>query len=293
MGDDRMIASFFRFMKGKDAAPYSLFPIDKSGALEDFIHNEYWRRAWITQEIILARDVYFVAAGEAVNSSVLDSGARGIIERCIQGRQWRPDDRNILPVKSRTLLESLWHFRGKECANPQDAVYSLLSICHDGHSLTVDYSVSMVQLALNVLKIYQQDLCLCRAKIVLQALTIDFAITDRDSSFISDADRPFAEIHLPKLPVDTRYCDRCNGNIRLAHLRQSYPISQMYVYCLGCQHSIWPALGKAQNNSFGVISRSHHISRFGHIVFAQVSHSASQNGRDEMNGTFFKFCLRK
>jgi hypothetical protein len=57
MGKNRQIAAFFRYMGEEIPSLHPLYPIDKSYHLASFLDSPYWSRAWITQEILLAREV--------------------------------------------------------------------------------------------------------------------------------------------------------------------------------------------------------------------------------------------
>ncbi|KAF2829950.1 hypothetical protein CC86DRAFT_379444 [Ophiobolus disseminans] len=80
-------------------------------------------------------------------------------------------ERHINPEghHSYTLLENLWLFGAKCCANVADKVYSLVSLSPGGLDITVDYREPVVSVVRSVLG-SQPNLCLCQAKIVLATM---------------------------------------------------------------------------------------------------------------------------
>ena len=85
-----------------------------------FDNLEYWNRAWITQEIALARQLTLVASGTELNSELL------------------PNSKNLTELaglRGRSLVYLLDKFKGKECVIPRDRVFSLLAVCGEGSDL--------------------------------------------------------------------------------------------------------------------------------------------------------------
>lgn len=68
------------------------------------------------------------------------------------------------------VINLLHHFRGRECFEPRDRIYSLLALCDDGNDLTVAYDVSNEQVLRQTLLAWKDCLCLCSAIVVAQAL---------------------------------------------------------------------------------------------------------------------------
>ncbi|KAF2130108.1 HET-domain-containing protein, partial [Dothidotthia symphoricarpi CBS 119687] len=136
------------------------------GELRMFCDNEYWQRAWITQEVFLAREIFFLAGMNVLDLKSLLGGAKVYIS----GLTRRTGYQHFQPfydIQERSgtfsLLENLWRFRQKECSDWRDAVYSLLSISEDAAYLDVKYDISRVALALEVMQNPQEDFCLCHA----------------------------------------------------------------------------------------------------------------------------------
>ncbi|KAF2129928.1 HET-domain-containing protein, partial [Dothidotthia symphoricarpi CBS 119687] len=163
MGDEPVLASLFRGIR-TEWHHGRLIPPDKfRKGIPDLSKNEYWTRAWITQEITLAKHVYLLAGEEAVgltdfDSAVVHNSTHDAViasyTRFGLDLPWRPS----LDMKSRdvehTLLEYLWISRSKQCSDPRDKIYSLLSMARDAVDIQVDYAIQTIQLALNILNRY-------------------------------------------------------------------------------------------------------------------------------------------
>jgi hypothetical protein len=102
--------------------------------LEEYIvHNEYWSRAWITQEIILARHIVVWLDTDLIGLKELidfveyldiDLGPFYYESAFSQfARNWRKDF-----TRPKTLFPLLAHFRDRQCHDPRDRIFSLLSL---------------------------------------------------------------------------------------------------------------------------------------------------------------------
>jgi hypothetical protein len=168
LGDDKLIAQFLREstnpLRLDASAPMRI----RSGTLA-FFESDYWARAWITQEVGLARLIIFMAGEEEID-------------------RWQPpeekeDDtishQTVEPVyfessshrwRGRSLLYLLQIFCRKKCRNPSDIVYSLLGLCGEGSDLQVDYEISGQELANRVLQACSSSFCLCAVALLEEVL---------------------------------------------------------------------------------------------------------------------------
>ena len=98
------------------------------------LENEYWSRAWITQEVELVRQVTVWLDVQCIDFKELIEGLeyfyltapanlRIPFSRIV--RRWREES----PLDR--LVVFLTDFRGKRCYNPLDRIYSVLSLCAD------------------------------------------------------------------------------------------------------------------------------------------------------------------
>ncbi|RYO18752.1 hypothetical protein AA0111_g10614 [Alternaria arborescens] len=138
------------------------------------LHNDYWNRAWVIQEIILANSVII-----SLDATTLP--LRHFCERIhqIPVYIWQTpfeqfdtlgshDGHAVLRGKSLLLL--LHWFRDKQCSIPHDRVFALLGICHESDKLEVDYEMRLSDLAFHILR-HPNELCICVAALVARSLT--------------------------------------------------------------------------------------------------------------------------
>jgi hypothetical protein len=114
----------------------------------------------------------FLAGRESVDLNALIPPVQEYTERF--DRSSSPALFEILDRKEHcTLLENLWRFQDKQCFDPRDRVYSLLSISQVDAGIVVDYSQSIAKLAMTVLQSLKDEFRLCTAKMVLQTLGVE------------------------------------------------------------------------------------------------------------------------
>ncbi|KAF1830283.1 hypothetical protein BDW02DRAFT_507917, partial [Decorospora gaudefroyi] len=119
----------------------------------NIFHNEYWSRAWVTQEILLARDVVIVCGTHHIKMLRLVERARYFV------LNWFDTAFQLLAIPendhSQTaglpLITLLSYFRLKKCKIAHDRVYSLLSLCNGPDVVSVDYNVRCCDLAYQIL----------------------------------------------------------------------------------------------------------------------------------------------
>lgn len=214
-------------------ARYEAVAQNKDMLVKHVFDNEYWRRAWVTQEIALAQSItiwldrvsfgfkemmdgweYFSALPTRDERSRLRNGVGSHPQTDLQtaffrsARRWHeqsPHDRLVV------LLEQ---FRDKQCKVPRDRIFSLLSLCSDeGQSLTVDYEIPEMELAAQVLRQCEGSLCLCSTIVVLQAL----GLGDRETP------DPMANSpHEPYLEFDV-VADLLTPNATSQHIYSHFP----------------------------------------------------------------------
>ncbi|KAL6711131.1 hypothetical protein ACN47E_005662 [Coniothyrium glycines] len=163
----------------------------------DILRNPYWRRAWIIQEIVLAREVNVVLRTTILSFSDFLI-AIGFPLTCIasDGRRMRvgPDMntkclsiiaiRRIVQLQPRLVvglqgeaskksdLSTLFlRFSDLECSVPRDRIFSLLSICHEGSSIKVDYEKDAFDLTYDILRLCNPHNCLCSVVALKHALS--------------------------------------------------------------------------------------------------------------------------
>lgn len=222
--------------------------------LRDFHSHEYWQRAWITQEVILARDIHFVAQGYALGIGLSETSVEAFdlrdreesialprLDAFFQGLDYGP---GLLDI-----VQNFELYRHKKCADVRDMVYSLLDISRDGSKLVVDYARSYVDLARDLLTLDDEGTCLCRVEIVLRGLRI-YQESSEDASLLIEMKNPAMLRHMSP-------CKNCGERNALESI--SLPRSaqtRLRFICLHCNHYRLPELE-------GLHRRAH----LGHLVF--------------------------
>ena len=160
--------------------------------LLNFIQLEYWRRAWVTQELVLAADVKLLADQSELPIDGLIiwvDGIQSTIEIALgkwresvsEPGRWdelRESLANITPfspsqsalLKGKGLFSLLARLDKKSCCIPRDRIFSLLALCNEGDCLDVDYTSSNEQLLVNVLVTCKDSLCWCSVFVASHAL---------------------------------------------------------------------------------------------------------------------------
>ncbi len=154
-----------------------------------FIDSTYWQRAWITQEIALARRVTLCAGNEELGIDVLQSRRDGFSSE-LQKRLPTSTQR----MRGRSLIYLMGQYRNQQCHERRDRVYSLLALCGEGSDLEIDYSVSEYTLAARILRCCKQSFCLCSIKLIGSILGLQSG-TSRSPEWAGS--ETFASICLP------------------------------------------------------------------------------------------------
>ena len=156
----------------------------------DVFENEYWTRAWITQELLLARqlrvilretvldfDDFLVAIGyprDELGGVNIKGGGTDETRKLTRTMQpmirfkTMQDGLNDVPLV--VLLESLCEM---QCSTPRDRIFSLLSLCAEGNTIRVDYSRSDHDLAYAILRQCQHSLCICSIRLLGHVLSFE------------------------------------------------------------------------------------------------------------------------
>ncbi|CAN9417672.1 unnamed protein product [Alternaria alternata] len=157
LGDFEGIARFFRESKPPlrlhVSAPEHLNPFPLH-----FFQSEYWTRAWITQELSLARKITFMAGKEEIDRWQPPEEAEDKPVVPWVFRPYKVKDYYFLGNRShqgrdRSLIYLLYIYSRKECWDPRDRIFSLLALCGEGSNLDVDYDISHDALAKRVLRV--------------------------------------------------------------------------------------------------------------------------------------------
>jgi hypothetical protein len=170
---------------------------------DSFRHHEYWNRAWITQEVVLAQHVTLCIQEKEIDLARLDRPHEPF-PRAIE--TLRPSAKQKL--KGRSLIYLIDQFEDKDSHDPRDKVYSLLALSGDGSELQVDYNSSIETLAKSTLRCCKRSFCFCSLRVVASALGLGDYYHQYDVNASEEAvpelfayvDLPFFKGGLPAWP---------------------------------------------------------------------------------------------
>lgn len=140
---------------------------------EDFFDNEYWKRAWITQEIYVAKTAVVVLESEEFSISTLMHILFGCAKYAIHENNivkkfalFLGFDNSGIPLiqpgrMSNSFLALLRQFSDKHCTIPRDRLYSLLSLYYHGRKVAIDYAQPDDELLCQVVKYLYEPVGLC------------------------------------------------------------------------------------------------------------------------------------
>ncbi len=151
-------------------------------AVTSLLSRRYWRRAWISQEFVLASNMLIHCGNGSVPWSFLDRS-------CYTLRSDLPKDvnhavhlieqrrlRHSTPIQLTESLESLlFKHADKECEEGRDRIFALLSFangCENGEGIQADYSMCAVQLLFHILHFCQSPNVARLALLLCQSLEI-------------------------------------------------------------------------------------------------------------------------
>ncbi|OAL44803.1 hypothetical protein IQ07DRAFT_592082 [Pyrenochaeta sp. DS3sAY3a] len=193
------------------------------------IENQYWGRAWVTQEVVLARKVVVWLGYNMIDFKSMINGLK-YFYLVDHGKAQTPNhfsqfvENWTTSLRSDKLIALVARFHNKACHTQHDRIYSLLSLCSEfDRPIKVDYDISRTQLAVQVLKQCPKSLCLCSAIVV--AHTLGLHNLEPDSEELKHEDIPCLEIDVVPFsykPQVTRwelYCFNYPGKIASTNSR--------------------------------------------------------------------------
>jgi hypothetical protein len=238
LGDKPDLARLFRYANNSERGDKQ--PLLRSEALRiicKLCDDIYWKRAWITQEILLARDLYLLSQAVLVSLPALQRAD----ERLLTGeayRNYKPLSKLVHDARKQsssfTLMQNLWEYRGKQCADPRDLAFSLISLSSDGARLQVDYDCSLAEIARSILRLHEaQRLCLCKSDALFQLLCLD---ETRLSS--QDLKMSLFLIETDDLMSGIGTCHTCSMQVALDWSKLPlYNVTKAKLLCMGCWRS--------------------------------------------------------
>jgi hypothetical protein len=167
----------------------------------ELIQSDYWKRAWITQEVSLARQVTLCAGLAEMTFEVFPYTFFNDMPPNRMLEDWAMGERSGL--QGRSLIYLIHRFKSKESNERRDCIYSLLALCGEGFDLQVDYNSSETTITRKVLECCKQSFCLCAIKVVAYTLDVKYGhFWSSRTQLLDLGSEPFAYITLPVIRSD-------------------------------------------------------------------------------------------
>jgi hypothetical protein len=168
----------------------------------DFVwFNEYWTRAWVAQEVILAKDPVLMIANhlasfpDFVREHIDIQGVKIQGEGDRETRSWLSQDTMYLSTKGVLrawmrcrdletystkpgITQWLNELRDVSCTLVHDRIFSLLEMAEEGGRIPVDYSMSTSELIHRILKVRDHGVCLCEIHLLNRLLKVEHETLD-------------------------------------------------------------------------------------------------------------------
>ncbi|KAF1833884.1 hypothetical protein BDW02DRAFT_359632 [Decorospora gaudefroyi] len=147
-----------------------IFVCSNDELLDEYIfNNEYWSRAWVVQEVFIGSQVMVWLDAEPMSLKQMTEGLEHFLlmgpGTRVPGpfsefdRAWKEDFKG-----SESLIPLLERFHDKQCSDPRDRVFSLLSLVSgEGSKLEVNYDIPLIDLTVEVLRHCSSSVCFCTA----------------------------------------------------------------------------------------------------------------------------------
>lgn len=219
------------------------------------VGHAYWRRAWVTQEIMLAKAIYVVAGHGVLDYPNLVQATRDfahvhseshfeqfvrlmLVQRDYFARKDVVTGRVLISdswINNWGLVNILHHFEDRHCTVRRDMVYSVLSLSREAEQLKVNYQSPTSELLWQILNICKDSLCLCTIEVLVRAL-------DKES-FVSTEPRmqlrsPFVDVPMCGFQaedmVSIARCPFCGSPVDIA---ESSRIGLIFCLLTACKDS--------------------------------------------------------
>jgi hypothetical protein len=149
--------------------PSIIWTKEQSEGVLALCYRSYWKRVWVIQEVVLAREVKIHCGTESVSWQALsdlilnldcihrdglhrwtETGAEVLGSPATSLVKAR-DDRRVSGPRPRSLISLLQKHKNQEATNILDKVYALHGLASDSSNLEIDYRISPEDLLMRVL----------------------------------------------------------------------------------------------------------------------------------------------
>lgn len=165
LGRDPVTCEILGYIHGLTGSPFTIKRAESNRLKvyrEHIRTHSYWKRAWITQEIMLARRVQLLA---------------GKIQ--VDGRKfiyWHMNEDTFTYARRETRLRTLPRLlerqRRKQCHIPRDRIYSILALCDEGKQISANYLSTNQEVLRDVWRACKKTktACICTPSLIAYAL---------------------------------------------------------------------------------------------------------------------------
>ncbi|KAH6642531.1 heterokaryon incompatibility protein-domain-containing protein, partial [Boeremia exigua] len=119
-------------------------------SLSVLLHDDYFTRLWVVQEVLLARAVRIICRGMSGHVEIPWNDVHAVATGSARWLQQHGHTKAVLALianqgmnRYEGLRLTIARFAGYECENPRDKVYGLLGIVKPKERLEVDYTKSV------------------------------------------------------------------------------------------------------------------------------------------------------
>ena len=198
--------------------------------MKELLFCDYWKRTWILQELVLARDIQ-ILCGNVGNSwhdfrgKITDYLPLRTPDESLSARRALILCRDRYASRNLSLAQLLEEYGDSDCSEVCDRIYALLGIatdCHASHTLPVDYAMSKVGLLVNVLAFCDSPTTMFGSH-VGRLLNVPFAIDTRGSGRLPEKWESWLTVPVPS-PSKVSAILLAVGAIRVANIINLDPI---------------------------------------------------------------------
>ncbi|KAH9866593.1 hypothetical protein J1614_008285 [Plenodomus biglobosus] len=209
--------------------------------------HPYWQRAWITQELLLARKLIFLVNHTEVACERLEGmrpymyGSREWVKGAVDGRErWDAATHRFKTylkalheqndISNQPLITLFHTLPDRLCKETHDKVYALLAIASDAASVIVDYQRPNNELIIQLLDLYKNATCSCYLVYLLDTLKgqldSDAGNTLENYAFTMTMS---ATTTTGAIEPELSFTDRCSA----CHTRTPQQGVAEHIFCLG------------------------------------------------------------
>lgn len=245
--DSASLTHLFSRMRNSEFGELACFEPTCQRGIQLFDANTYWKRAWITQEVSLAKYVFFVSGETAVDLADAYHHLSGAPPELnlVHNDLWL----TLMKMRMRSygqqasfqdsILGNLAVFRSKDCWDIRDKVYSLLGISHDGSGIKVSYDRPVVDLAVDLMRLYEIYFCLCHVNLIRSA----FELKDVKTALpVMTMEGRYTVIKTRPNVGQSFHCDHCDHQVEFDSRKLEFELPDWdygYYSCLKCEHTNW------------------------------------------------------